>query len=239
MRSASGTVRALEHGSSLTTAYDKLTRQVDTTSWQDKLTGQVDRGYRQRRRAVTTIMHHREETSSVNTHPKRIVPLSWSSFCRQTQMEPRFPQSVVSRHMDGRHECSRHTHIRSVGERGQIFPARHVLPSCVLFLLHLLGRVGLVKRELPLFVVWHDRCLSQGIAASKTEEIHYFSDLSLSTLHQLCGPGSIIDEDKPAIPSDKAGGLWSHSKRACSLTVRRVIGMTREASGSSLHRRVV
>lgn len=188
---------------------------------------------------MTTIMHHREETSSVNIYPQRMVPLSSSSSCCQTQMEPRFPQSTVSRDKDGRHGYSGHAHIRSVVEQGQIFPARHVLPSCLFFLSWLPGRVGLANRGLPLFVVWHDRCLTQGIGASKTEQTHCFSDLSLSTLHQLCGPRSIIDEDEPAAPPDKAGGLSSRGKRACSLTVRRVIEMTREARGSSLHRRVV
>lgn len=188
---------------------------------------------------MTTIMHHREETSSVNIYPQRIVLISSSSSCCQTHMEPRFPQSAVSGDKDGRHGYSGHAHIRSVGEQGKIFPARHVLPSCLFFLSWLPGRVRLANRELPLFVVWHDRCLSQGIGASKTERTHCFSDLSLSTLHQLCGPGSTIDEDKPAAPPDTAGGLSSHGRGACSLTVRRVIEMTREASGSSLHRRVV
>lgn len=90
---------------------------------------------------MPAIVRYSEETSPVNAYPKRIVSPSSSSSCRQTQTK--------------RHD--------------QTFSARHVLPSCCFSLSWTITRVGPVNQGILLFVVWHDRCLSQGTGASKTK----------------------------------------------------------------------
>lgn len=173
------------------------------------MTRQVDRECRQRRNGMPIIGKNGEKASLANTDPKWIVlPASSSSRC-QTRMEP----------------------------LGQPFPPRHVLPSLFFSLPWLISGVGLVNQGLLLFVVWHDRCPSQRTGPPKARETHCTSNLSLSVLHQLWGPESIVDEDEPAARPDKAAGLLSHRNGVCLLSMRRIVQTNQEPSSSSLHGR--
>lgn len=144
---------------------------------------------------------------------------------------------AVSGGMGGRHGYPGHMHFRAAGERGQTFPARHVLPSCFFSLSWPFTRIGPLNQGVPMLVVWHDRCLLQGAGASKTERKPCTSNLSLSALHLLWGRELIIDEDDPTARPGDAGRLSSHRKEAGSLSMKRVLETSQELNSFSLRRR--
>lgn len=143
--------------------------------------------------------------------------------------------SAVSGGMGKRHGCQGPMRYRTAGEGGQTFLARHTLPSCFFSRSWPFTRIGAVNQDVPLFVVWHDRCLLQGTGASKSEEKSCTSNLSLSALHLLWGRTLIINDPAPR-PRD-AGHLSSHQKEVCSLSMRCVLETSQELNNSSLRRR--